>query len=151
MRLGRGCFVDNVLAYLPRALNTEGDTKKMDEFKVETQPEEPRCTGSECSGLLSDGCNPSEEQVRSACTSVRHDYGLMGPFEKENLRSDAREWLRAWQYEITAQRINNQKEKPHPCDPIDEYIESIWQSDRARAEQMALICVRLRRAIDKTR
>jgi len=38
----------------------------------------------------------------------------------------------------------------HPCDRIDDYIESIWQTDRLRAERIALIAQKLRMFIDKT-
>ena len=42
---------------------------------------------------------PTVEQVRSACLSYRHDFGLLTVVEAAIVKSEAREWLRAWQKE----------------------------------------------------
>jgi len=42
---------------------------------------------------------PTEAQVRSACLSYRHDFGLLTVAEAAVVKSEAREWLRAWQKE----------------------------------------------------
>jgi hypothetical protein len=42
---------------------------------------------------------PTEAQVRSACLSYRHDFGLLTVAEAAIVKSEAREWLRAWQKE----------------------------------------------------
>ena len=52
-----------------------------------------------CSGGLVD-IDPTEKQIWSACLSFRHDLGLMEYREKESLRFQAIEWLRAWQKEF---------------------------------------------------
>ena len=52
-----------------------------------------------CSGGLVD-IDPTEKQIWSACLSFRHDFGLMEYREKESLRFQAIEWLRAWQKEF---------------------------------------------------
>ena len=39
---------------------------------------------------------PSREEIDSACMYFRHDYGLMGPIERDNLRFMASEWLYSW-------------------------------------------------------
>ena len=43
---------------------------------------------------------PTDHQIFDACMSVRHDYGLMGPIEREKLRFEALEWFRAWEKAI---------------------------------------------------
>lgn len=40
--------------------------------------------------------NPTDEQVRSACLSYRHDFGLLSPKEQASVEFQAREWLHAW-------------------------------------------------------
>lgn len=42
---------------------------------------------------------PTQAQVRSACLSFRHDFGLMTIAEAAILKSQARDWLQAWQKE----------------------------------------------------
>lgn len=39
---------------------------------------------------------PTDAQVRSACLSYRHDFGLLSVAEAAALKIEAREWLRAW-------------------------------------------------------
>ena len=36
------------------------------------------------------------------CMNYRHDYGLLGPIERENLRSQARQWLEAWKKAVAS-------------------------------------------------
>jgi hypothetical protein len=48
---------------------------------------------------MSDATFPTEAQVRSACLSFRHDFGLLGTTVQANVMWQAREWLRAWQKE----------------------------------------------------
>ena len=43
---------------------------------------------------------PTEEQVTSACYSFRHDFGLLPPLERAEIRATAKEWLRAWMHEL---------------------------------------------------
>jgi hypothetical protein len=42
---------------------------------------------------------PTDEQVQSACLSYRHDFGLLTVADAAIVKSEAREWLRAWQKE----------------------------------------------------
>lgn len=42
---------------------------------------------------------PTPEQVRSACLSYRHDYGLLSETERKMVQFEAREWLHAWRKE----------------------------------------------------
>jgi len=37
----------------------------------------------------------SNAQIDSACTSYRHDFGLLDEVAKENLRMECREWWEA--------------------------------------------------------
>lgn len=39
---------------------------------------------------------PSDAQIRSACLSYRHDYGLLPADQRARLQFEAREWLIAW-------------------------------------------------------
>ena len=39
---------------------------------------------------------PTLEQIKSACLSYRHDYGLLPESERIKLHFEAREWFRAW-------------------------------------------------------
>lgn len=39
---------------------------------------------------------PTDAQVRSACLSYRHDYGLLPPETRTRVQFEAREWLHAW-------------------------------------------------------
>lgn len=39
---------------------------------------------------------PTDGELDSACMWYRHDFGLMKGFPRTKLRSEAREWLRAW-------------------------------------------------------
>ncbi len=43
---------------------------------------------------------PTDAQVHSACLSFRQDYGLLPPGKQAELRFQAREWLRAWMWEL---------------------------------------------------
>ena len=43
--------------------------------------------------------DPSPRQLRSACLSFRHDYGLLSDTDKAHVEFIAVEWLRAWQKE----------------------------------------------------
>jgi hypothetical protein len=38
-----------------------------------------------------------EQLVDSACMYYRHDFGLMGPTERDKMRFEAKEWIRAWE------------------------------------------------------
>jgi hypothetical protein len=42
---------------------------------------------------------PTEAQINSACLSYDHSFGLMEGAERQMVRFEAREWLRAWQKE----------------------------------------------------
>lgn len=44
---------------------------------------------------------PTEAQIASACLSYDHSFGLMDGPERLKLMHQAREWLHAWQKEIT--------------------------------------------------
>ena len=39
---------------------------------------------------------PSGKEIDSACMYMRHDYGLMSLMERDKLRYEATEWLKAW-------------------------------------------------------
>lgn len=43
--------------------------------------------------------NPTPAQIDSACLSYRHDFGLLSGAERATLRSEALQWLIAWQKE----------------------------------------------------
>lgn len=43
--------------------------------------------------------HPTAQQINSACISYDHTFGLMSKDEQERTRSQAMEWLRAWQKE----------------------------------------------------
>ena len=51
------------------------------------------------------GWQPTDAQVRSACLSYRHDFGLLTVAEAAIVKSEAREWLRAWQKELKSQPL----------------------------------------------
>ena len=39
---------------------------------------------------------PSGKEIDSACMYMRHDYGLMSLVDRDRLRYEATEWLKAW-------------------------------------------------------
>nr|WP_250807727.1 hypothetical protein [Neorhizobium tomejilense] len=43
---------------------------------------------------------PTERQITSACYSYRHDFGLLPAEEQARIRSQAKDWLRAWMWEL---------------------------------------------------
>lgn len=43
---------------------------------------------------------PTDAQCRSACYSFRHDFGLLSEEEQRRTVFEAKEWLRAWMYEL---------------------------------------------------
>ena len=43
---------------------------------------------------------PTDAQLDSACYSYRHDFGLLSPEEQASVRFQAKEWLRAWMWEL---------------------------------------------------
>lgn len=52
---------------------------------------------------------PSWGDLHNACLSFRHDYGLLTPSEKDGVRQDALDWLRAWGHalpQFTAKKNN---------------------------------------------
>lgn len=79
------------------------DRKTMTDTKKTVEPEEKSIA------LLER--RPTSVETDSACMYIRHDYGLMGPIERQELRSKATEWLRAWR---KVQEDNERsKEKPN--------------------------------------
>lgn len=50
---------------------------------------------------MSDARNePTGQQVRNACISFRHDYGLMDDMQRAELELEAVMWFRAWRKEL---------------------------------------------------
>lgn len=43
---------------------------------------------------------PTDAQVASACMSYRHDFGLLGAEDRQQVMRQARFWLEAWQKEL---------------------------------------------------
>jgi hypothetical protein len=64
---------------------------------------------AKCSAGTGEEWNPTSEQVGSACMWYRHDFGLLGPVEAAQVRTEARMWLRAWQKEIAGIRAAPQE------------------------------------------
>jgi NTP pyrophosphatase (non-canonical NTP hydrolase) len=50
--------------------------------------------------ILENNWEPTDAQINSACMSFRHDFGLLSADERAKVRFEAREWLRAWLYEL---------------------------------------------------
>lgn len=53
-------------------------------------PTTPDITYSECYARFSD-----EDFITNVCLSYRHDYGLLGANERNLIRFECKEWLRA--------------------------------------------------------
>jgi hypothetical protein len=57
---------------------------------------------------------PTEAQLNSACMSFRHDFGLLSPEEQREIRFVAREWLRAWMWELPKTPLLREVKAPIP-------------------------------------
>jgi hypothetical protein len=87
---------------------------------------------AKCSAGTGEEWNPTSEQVGSACMWYRHDFGLLGPVEAAQVRTEARMWLRAWQKEIAGIRAAPQEAR-NPADDLVSQIEQRfpdWKSYR---------------------
>jgi hypothetical protein len=39
---------------------------------------------------------PTLKEINDACLNFRHDFGIVPEEERETIRLEAKEWLRAW-------------------------------------------------------
>ena len=76
-----------------------------DEHTIESPEDVGAGSMSPSTSLLA--FDPSGMDVRNACMSYRHDFGLLPDAEKKELEFDAREWLRAWGHTLPQFKANS--------------------------------------------